>query len=605
MNKKFMTGLDLLNHLNRTYLKLHKAYERAFWTSYMGDHSVDKRMTIAQKERDNFRSNRELKTEVEKQILKSKGETKRRLEIWNNFFGLFQIPLSAVSIKNEAIELESEVMKKRTTRKEGYIDPVTKKFIVASENKMRVLMRTNQNEKVRKACFESLEKLAGECVSDYVKQVKQRNKFAKVIGYKDFYDYKIHIDEGMSKKELFAIFEDVYNKTKYAFKNVRKLEKVYPNLRKPWNFSFMLTGDFVKEEDQYFQFENALSYWGKSYNALGVDFQQVSINLDLIDRKGKYNNGFCHWPVPIHYEGGRRIPGVCDFTSNAIVNQVGSGINGIHTLFHEAGHAAHLLNSTQEDCCINTEYPPSTVSWAETQSMFMDSISASIEWKMRYAKNANGKSYPFELYEKKARKIYPLIPLDLMGIMFVVFFEKEIYECKNLTAEIAIKIAKRIYKKYFDRSVDSISIFNVPHIYNWESAAYYHGYGLAELGVEQWREYFLKKYGYIVDNPNVGREMREVWKYSALYASNKFIKMATGKSLGPNAYVKSVTKPLNGILSDAKKRVVRLQKVPHINKAVKLNARISMYHGKKKIADNSKGFGSMDRTYRAWLKTVK
>jgi hypothetical protein len=235
----------------------------------------------------------------------------------------------------------------------------------------------------------------------------------------------------------------------------------------------------------------------------------------------------------------------------------------------------------------------------------LDSISSSIEWRTRYAKNKKGEPYPFALYEKKVRKMYPLIPLDMMGLMFVVFFEKEIYECQNLTVDKAIKIAKKMYKKYFDRHYDSVSVFSVPHIYNWESSAYYHGYGLADLGVEQWREYFYKKYGYIVDNPNVGKEMREVWKYAALYTSREFIRMATGKPLGPDAYIKSVTKSIEQILSDAKIKIKRLKKVPKANGAVKLGARITMYHGKKKIADNRKSFEDMDRTYRAWLKTVK
>ncbi len=38
----------------------------------------------------------------------------------------------------------------------------------------------------------------------------------------------------------------------------------------------------------------------------------------------------------------------------------------------------------------------------------------------------------------------------------------------------------------------------MPHIYSWESSAYYHGYGLALLGVDQWREYFFKKYGFFL-----------------------------------------------------------------------------------------------------------
>src|SRR3989344_1630412 len=437
-----------------------------------------------------------------------------------------------------------------------------------------------------------------------IELVRVRNEFARTLGYADFYEYKARIDENMSKKELFSVFEDVYEKTKYAFKNVRQIEKTRPGLRKPWNFAYMMTGDFVEKEDQYFQFENVLSYWGRSFAALGIDFQGGEVRLDLLDRKGKSNNGFCHYPKLVQYKDGRRISGSSGFSSNAIPRQVGSGAQGIHTVFHEGGHAADRLNSFQKDACVNSEYPPSTVSWGETHSMFMDTISSSVEWRTRYAKNDAGDPYPFELFEKEARALHMLRPLDMMSICFVVFFEKEIYECKNLTREFVIKAAQKASKKYLDSSLNSISILNVPHIYSWESSAYYHGYGLAKLGVSQWREYFFKKYGYIVDNPKIGEELKKIWSYASVYSAKKLIFMATGKKLSPDAFIRDVTRPIDDIIVDAKAKIRRLDKVRRHTRPINLGGKIIMMHGKKKITDNSTSFESMDKKYKAWLRTA-
>ncbi|MEK7463863.1 MAG: M3 family metallopeptidase [Patescibacteria group bacterium] len=601
-----MSSKQLLEKLNSDYARLHAAFENAFWDLRMGIVEDGKKMNDAEAKRSAFRSNKKLKAVVETAIKKAKGVEKKRLQVWSRFFGLYQVPDYAVPIRAKVAELEEKVLKVHSTRKEGYIDPKIGSFVEASRNRMRAMMRTNPDEATRKACFEALEKLPLDTLDDFVEIIKCRNEYAQVLGYEDFYDYKIHLDEGMTKNELFEIFDQIYEKTKYAFGNIKELEKEKPGLRKPWNFGYMMTGDFTREEDPYFPFKDSLLRWGRSFSALGVDFRGGELRMDLLDRKGKWDNGFCHYPTLVRYdEKGKILPGSANFTSNTVLGQLGSGMREIHTVFHEAGHAADRLNSIQKDVCLNTEYPPSTVSWSETQSMFMDSISSSIEWKMRYAKNKDGDPYPFDLFERKIRAVHPLLPLDMMSIMFVMNFERAIYECKNLTREFILETAKEVYRKYSDKSEDSISILNVPHIYSWESSAYYHGYGLAELGVAQWREYFLKKYGYIVDNPNVGKEMTKVWKHGSLYTSGEFIKMATGKPRSAETYIKQVTRSVDEILSGARKKISRLNKVPLYIKPVKLNAKIALVHGKQKIADNKKSFEEMEVKYKEWLKSLK
>ncbi|NDB57925.1 hypothetical protein EB001_05720, partial [bacterium] len=113
------------------------------------------------------------------------------------------------------------------------------------------------------------------------------------------------------------------------------------------------------------------------------------------------------------------------------------------------------------------------------------------------------------------------------------------------------------------------------------------------------------KYGYIVDNPKVGKEMKKVWKYGALYKTNKLIKIATGKSLDPDSYIKEITRTYEKRVQDAKKRVSTLEKIPLNNKGIKLNAKISIVHGKEKIADNKKSFEDMDQKFKGWIKSLK
>lgn len=602
--KKWKSAKELLEYLNTEYLNVHRKYEFAFWEVYMGDKTLNNTKDAANEKREAFRTNIDLSNAVDIFYNKSHGEIKNRLQHWKDFFSVYQVPSHLVELRKEITALETAIDTLKTTRKEGYIDPYTKKFVALSRNGMSSLRSTSDDEKVRKACFDALEKLAIQCVDEYVMLVEKRNRYAKALGYEDFYAYSLWTDEKMTKEELFSIWNSIYEKTKYGFKNVRLLEKQKPGLRKPWNYGYMLGSSFVKEADQYFAFEQVVPMWIETFSRLGIDFRKGKLVLDLIDRDGKCNNGFCHWPDPVNYKSSKRYPGTAQFTCTTVLGIPGQSVAGLNTLFHEGGHAAHLLNADNKDVCMNVEYPPASTAWDETQSMFLDTIGSSIEWSTLYAKNKAGEHYPLDLFMRQSEALHPTLPLDFMGILMVSNFEKEIYETKLLTKEKVFAIAKKHYKKHTDRSEDSLVLLDVPHIYWWDNSCAYHAYGLAELAVWQWREYFLKKYGYIVDNPNIGKEMQKVWKYGSIKPFPEVVKIATGKKLSPAAYIKEVTMSLAQVQKEAKKRVAIQRKVKQkVLKGNELNAIIELVHGKQKIADSKKGYKKMTDTYAKWLQT--
>jgi hypothetical protein len=590
-----------LEKLNDEYYKLHKKYEDFYWTYHMGDHSVEKAKDKANDARNAFRANANYYAKAKELYKTANKKDKKSLGAWMLFFSKWQTPPELLEIKGKIVKLESKILTKKAQRKEGYVDPKTKKFVKASLNKLVMIMRTNPDEKIRKAAFEARQLLAQDCLNEYVQMVGLYNEYARGMGYSDFYSYKVFNEEGMTKKELFELFDSIYEKTKYAFKDVQEMEKKRPGLRKPWNFSYMLSADFIKEEDQYFQFDQALMRWGQSFAALGIDYKNGELTLDLLDREGKRHNGFCHWPKTVMYQNGKRYIGSANFTTNVVAGQVGSGVVGLDTLFHEGGHAAHLLNCENPEAILNTEYPPTSTAWDETQSMFLDDLSGSVEWRNRYAKNKEGKTYPFDLFERKVKKFSFLTPLDFMGILWMANFEREIYEAKKLTPKKVIEIAKKTAKKYSGKSVDSLDLLNAVHIYSWDSICSYHGYGLAQLALSQWRKYFYDKYGYIVDNPNVGREMRKVWELGSSKTYKEMVVLATGKPISAKAYLESITRSASKTLKVAKERIARLEKVKPFKGKVKLNAKIRLVHGKKEIANNKKSFEDMAQKYAAWL----
>jgi hypothetical protein len=122
---------------------------------------------------------------------------------------------------------------------------------------------------------------------------------------------------------------------------------------------------------------------------------------------------------------------------------------------------------------------------------------------MRYAQAQDGEYYPWGLYEEKVRTLHITAPKYMYGICHVIDFEKNIYSADNLTRESVIELAAKMSNKYQDYEEPMLWALMVPHIYSWESACSYHGYGMAVMALTQRRAYFFKKYGHIVDNPNV------------------------------------------------------------------------------------------------------
>ena len=278
---------------------------------------------------------------------------------------------------------------------------------------------------------------------------------------------------------------------------------------------------------------------------------------------------------------------------------VGEGVDLYNTLFHEWGHAAHFANMDMQDVILNTEYPPASTAWAETQSMFMDTMLSSIERRTRYAK------FPFHLFEERVRKLWPIASKWLMSICAIIEFERRIYTTEVLTKELVIQFATEISDKHFDFSEPFLFVMWPVHLYSWENACSYHGYGLAELGLAQAREYFYDKYGYIVDNLNVGEEMTRYWRVWSSIGFAECIQWLTGKPIAAESYLKSINRTVDQVLQDSRDRIAKLETIPFNEGSIDIGAVIKIVDGKEQICDSSVSFEDMCEKFKIWIQTKK
>jgi oligoendopeptidase F len=242
------------------------------------------------------------------------------------------------------------------------------------------------DEGVRRSSHEGLLALERWVVNNgYIDAVKRRNAFARAQGYRNYFDLKVNRDERMTPEALFAVLDEFEVQTRDAQQRgfAALAAEHGEQALAAHNLKYYMRGDTSQQMDPYLPFGDSLQRWVESFGRMGVSFRGAQLTLDLLDRKGKYENGFMHAPRPAWYRDGDWQAAKINFTSNANPAQVGSGYAGLNTLFHEGGHAAHFANITQNAPCFSQEFAPTTMSYAETQSMFFDSLLGDADWLQR------------------------------------------------------------------------------------------------------------------------------------------------------------------------------------------------------------------------------
>lgn len=127
--------------------------------------------------------------------------------------------------------------------------------------------------------------------------------------------------------------------------------------------------------------------------------------------------------------------------------------------------------------------------------------------------------------------------------------------------------------------------------------------------MHQTREHFLTKYGRIVDNPQVGNDLRDVyWECGNSLPFLSLVEKLTGKPLSASAWVHELGIPLEKHLEEEKKEyeegIAAGAKYP-VGSDVNLDMRIKLVHGDLVVSDSADGgLRKACEKYREWLHTL-
>jgi len=580
---------EFIENFNRDYLQRHKSYEDNFWETKMDlkGNSVEN-LNTSFNALETFLGDQKTLEKVRELLKRTDGSVSEEQKI----------VLNQIEKTLKCYIVES--------------DDANGKVVDTTPTVIRTKMRSDPEESVRKSCWEMLRKNGPFLLDNgFCDIIKERNRFARELGFEDFYDLKVTNAEGFSKKKCFEMLDGLEQATKPLLDKALEMLKKEKgeDATKPWNTGFALSGELTKLTDPYYPFEYAPEVWGRSFSKMNIKYKGATMRLDLCDRKGKYPNGFCHWPTaPYKTQDGTFIPSETNFTSLATPDEIGSGNTALTTLMHEGGHAAHFSNIVQGSPLFSQERAPFSVALAETQSMFLDALCEDASWQARYAKNRKGETIPWELIERSIKERHPYKVFQLRGMIAVPYFEKALYEMdeKDLTPENVLKVADEVEMK-IQGGLAGRPLMSVPHILADESSCYYHGYVFAEMAVHQTREYFFKTGdGTIVDNPRVGKELIEnYWVHGS--GNPGFLGLVnnlTGSPLKHDAWVKELGVEVEDMLKEEKAEYEKaLASASSSSKdEIDLEMRAIFVHGDDVISDsNDSSFTDACEKFRGWI----
>ena len=605
--------------LNEEYESLHTAKEDAFWVAFMGladdadaAHREFDRLEIEMK-RFVQDPDRLVRTRAELERAGAEGapsDVKSALEGWTRTFEANAIESAeGRALAEELVEREGELARARAKMKLGYQLPGAE-FVAASSVKLGMTVNNDPDEAKRRAAWEGLRGIETFVLAHgFCDLVRQRNRLGRLLGGEDYYDWKTTRVEGMRKQEVFALLGELEERTRDAGR--RSVEDIKARRgadgARSWNLRYHMMGDVSREQDPYFPFACAFERWGRSFAALGIDYQGAELVLDLVDRKGKYENGFMQGPVPAWRKHGQLRPARIHFTANAIPGMVGSGRRATQTFFHEGGHAAHFANIDMPSPCFSQEYAPSSVAFAETQSMFLDSLLDDADWQTRYARTTQGEAIPAELIEKGIRAAQPSATWMQRAHVAVCYAERAIYEIpdEELTPARVLEVIRDVERRLlFIDDASPRPTLSIPHLLSGEASAYYHGYVLAEMAVEQTRDFFLGRDGHLLDNPRIGPDLRQhYWQPGNRYRFPEFIRALTGQEVSPVTLAERLNRDPDAAVEQARRAVARLADVPEATGAVELNAAIRVVHGRDEIVSTREGFAPAAAGFARWIES--
>jgi peptidyl-dipeptidase A len=244
-------------------------------------------------------------------------------------------------------QVDGELLKKMV-EKSNNVEETFNKFRARvddeelTDNQVREVLKNSIDSKRLQTVWEASKTVGASVEKELKELVKLRNQAAKTLGFKNYHEMMLFLNE-QEGKQLVKLFDELDELTREPFRAAKadldarlaRRYKLNTTELMPWHYHDPFFQDtpkiFAADLDEPFKKADLLKLCRQFFAGIELPIDRVIIKSDLFEKKGKSQHAFCS---DIDREGDVRV------LANIMPNHQWAS-----TMLHEFGHAVYSTNN--------------------------------------------------------------------------------------------------------------------------------------------------------------------------------------------------------------------------------------------------------------------
>jgi peptidyl-dipeptidase A len=293
-----------------------------------------------------------------------------------------------------------------------------------TENELKEILRESDDQDLRRQAWEASKQIGGQVADLLVDLVEFRNSIACNIGFENYYQMRITLQE-LDEAELFAIFDELDELVSPVYRAYKadldaqlgERFNINPLDLRPWHYSDPFFQEAPAADPAVRKFmadtyadQDIEALTRRFYHAIGLDVDDVLARSDLYEREGKQQHAYC-----IHMDRAGDV---------RILANIQPNDKWMATMLHECGHAVY-------DKYLDMDLPyilrePAHILSTEAVAMLMGRLETDPDWLTTYA------GVPFEKAGSLSNQLWEQLRGQLLimarWVPVMSHFERALYQ---------------------------------------------------------------------------------------------------------------------------------------------------------------------------------